>query len=134
MGCVRNVKLAEAFLNFRKHALICFANRYFYQKLCAELFRGTLLFSETLFDLSNSFILRWSTMSGLLLIAASYQHVIREAGEMAKSLILYDGKMSTTERVATAIGHIVGNVRICEIAEAPSDISMYDGFCFIFNS
>ena len=41
--------------------------------------------------------------------------------------------MSTTERVATAIGHIVGNVRICEIAEAPSDISMYDGFCFIFN-
>ena len=52
---------------------------------------------------------------------------------MAKSLILYDGKMSTTERVATAIGHIVGNVRICEIAEAPSDISMYDGFCFIFN-
>ena len=52
---------------------------------------------------------------------------------MAKSLILYDGKMSTTERVATTIGHIVGNVRICEIAEAPSDISMYDGFCFIFN-
>ena len=72
-------------------------------------------------------------MSGVPQKTASNQHVIREAGKMAKSLILYDGKMSTTERVATTIGHIVGNVRICEIAEAPSDISMYDGFCFIFN-
>ena len=49
-------------------------------------------------------------MSGVPQKTASNQHVIREAGKMAKSLILYDGKMSTTERVATTIGHIVGNL------------------------
>ena len=52
---------------------------------------------------------------------------------MANTLILYDGKLSSTERVANSLGMIIGNVCIAEISEAPEDISPYDGFCFIFN-
>ena len=52
---------------------------------------------------------------------------------MANTLILYDGKLSSTERVANSLGMIIGNVCIAEISEAPEEISPYDGFCFIFN-
>ena len=52
---------------------------------------------------------------------------------MANTLILYDGRQSSAERVANAIGYIIGNVRIAEIGESPEEISVYDGFCFIFN-
>lgn len=53
--------------------------------------------------------------------------------KMANTLILYDGKMSSTERASRVLGCIIGNARLTEITEAPSDISSYDGFCFIFN-
>ena len=52
---------------------------------------------------------------------------------MANTLILYDGRQSSAERVANAIGYIIGNVRIAEIGDSPDDIAVYDGFCFIFN-
>ena len=52
---------------------------------------------------------------------------------MANTLILYDGRHSSAERVANAIGYIIGNVRIAEIGDSPDDIAVYDGFCFIFN-
>ena len=36
---------------------------------------------------------------------------------MANTLILYDGKLSSTERVANSLGMIIGNVCIAEISE-----------------
>lgn len=52
---------------------------------------------------------------------------------MANTLVLYDGKMSSTERASKILGCIIGNVKRAELGEAPEDLSPYSGFCFIFN-
>ncbi len=52
---------------------------------------------------------------------------------MANTLLLYDGKMSSAERIANRLCYLIGNAMVREISEAPEDLSAYDGFCFIFN-
>ncbi len=52
---------------------------------------------------------------------------------MVKTLLLYDGKMSSAERIAKKLCYIIGNARVAEITEAPEDLSPYGGFCFVFN-
>ena len=52
---------------------------------------------------------------------------------MVKTLLLYDGKMSSAERIAKKLCYIIGNARVAEITEAPEDLSSYGGFCFVFN-
>jgi len=52
---------------------------------------------------------------------------------MARTLILYDGKMSSAQRVAGTLGYLIGNVQVKELAEAPADLLAFDGICFVFN-
>ena len=52
---------------------------------------------------------------------------------MPNTLILYDGKMSSTERVAESLGQVIGHVRICEIQEGPESLEDYEGVCLVFN-
>ncbi len=60
---------------------------------------------------------------------------IREGTEgiMIRTLVLYDGKMSSAERIADKLSCLIGNARAVEITEAPEDITPYNGFCFVFN-
>ncbi len=52
---------------------------------------------------------------------------------MIRTLLLFDGKMSSTERIADGLASLIGNTKIAEIDEAPEDLSPYGGFCFVFN-
>ena len=52
---------------------------------------------------------------------------------MTRTLILYDGKMSSAERCAERLCYVIGSAKTVEIDEAPSDLSVYDGVCFVFN-
>ena len=52
---------------------------------------------------------------------------------MAGTLVLYEGKLSSTERVARAVAYMIGNVRVREISESTEDPSDYDGVCLVFN-
>ncbi len=52
---------------------------------------------------------------------------------MVKTLLLYDGKMSSAERIANRLSYLIGNAKVTELSEAPDDISAYGGFCFVFN-
>ncbi len=52
---------------------------------------------------------------------------------MIRTLLLYDGRMSSAERIADNLCYLIGNAMVSEITEAPEDLSPYDGFCFVFN-
>ena len=52
---------------------------------------------------------------------------------MGRTLILYDGKMSSAERTAERLCYVVGNAKTAEIDEAPEDLSLYLGVCFVFS-
>lgn len=52
---------------------------------------------------------------------------------MIKTLLLYDGRMSSAERIADRLCYLIGNARVAEITEAPEDLTPYEGFCFVFN-
>ncbi len=52
---------------------------------------------------------------------------------MVKTLLLYDGKKSSSERIAHRLSYLIGNAKVTEMSEAPSDITAYGGFCFVFN-
>ena len=52
---------------------------------------------------------------------------------MIKTLLIYDGRMSSAERIADKLCYLIGNAMVSEITEAPSDLTPYDGFCFVFN-
>ncbi|MBP3877766.1 MAG: pyridoxamine 5'-phosphate oxidase family protein, partial [Lachnospiraceae bacterium] len=52
---------------------------------------------------------------------------------MIKTLLIYDGRMSSAERIADKLCYLIGNAMVSEITEAPSDLTHYDGFCFVFN-
>lgn len=54
-------------------------------------------------------------------------------GKMIKTLLMYDGKMSSAERIAGRLSYLIGNAKVCELSEAPDDLSPYGGFCFVFN-
>lgn len=53
--------------------------------------------------------------------------------EMANTLILYDGKMSTTERIADSISYLIGSAMTAELHEAPESFDAYGKICFVFN-
>ena len=57
----------------------------------------------------------------------------RKAEEMANTLILYDGKMSTTERIADSLSYLIGNAMTAELTEAPESFDAYEKVCFVFN-
>ncbi len=52
---------------------------------------------------------------------------------MHRTLILFDGRMSSPERMAGKLACLIGNSLTIGIEEAPEDLTPYDGFCFIFN-
>lgn len=52
---------------------------------------------------------------------------------MVKTLLLYDGKMSSAERIADQLSYLIGNAKVLEVADAPADLGPYKGFCFVFN-
>ena len=52
---------------------------------------------------------------------------------MIRTLLLYDGKMSSAERMAEQLCYMIGNARAADIEHAPEDLSPYGGFCFVFN-
>ena len=52
---------------------------------------------------------------------------------MQNTLILYDGKMSTTERIADSVSYLIGSARCAELTEAPENFDAYAKVCFIFN-
>ena len=52
---------------------------------------------------------------------------------MIRTLLLYDGKMSSAERIADQLCYMIGSARVSDIDEAPEDLSLYGGFCFVFN-
>ncbi|MDO4614969.1 MAG: pyridoxamine 5'-phosphate oxidase family protein, partial [Lachnospiraceae bacterium] len=50
-----------------------------------------------------------------------------------RTLLLYDGKMSSAERIAYKLCYLIGNTYVTDITEAPKDLSGYDSFCLVFN-
>ena len=52
---------------------------------------------------------------------------------MIRTLLLFDGKMGSTERIAGRIASLIGNTLASDIENAPEDLSLYDGFCLVFN-
>ena len=52
---------------------------------------------------------------------------------MIRTLIIFDGKMSSAERITDGLASLIGNARITELEEAPVDLTPYGGFCFVFN-
>ncbi len=52
---------------------------------------------------------------------------------MTRTLILYDGKMTSAERIAVQLCYMVGSALAADIDEAPADLTPYGGFCFVFN-
>ena len=52
---------------------------------------------------------------------------------MAKTLVLYDGRSSSAERVAVTLGCIIGKVRIRELGEAPEAPESFRNVLFICN-
>lgn len=52
---------------------------------------------------------------------------------MSRTLLLYDGKMSSAERIAQTLCCLIGNGNAAEISSAPQNFADYDGYCFVFN-
>ncbi len=52
---------------------------------------------------------------------------------MVKTLLLYDGKMSSAERVATNLSYLIGNAKVADMADIPASLDAYQGFCLVFN-
>ncbi|MDO5702373.1 MAG: pyridoxamine 5'-phosphate oxidase family protein [Lachnospiraceae bacterium] len=52
---------------------------------------------------------------------------------MIRTLLLYDGKMNSAERIAGQLGSMIGHAMEAEIEDAPEDITPYGGLCFVFN-
>ena len=52
---------------------------------------------------------------------------------MIRTLLLYDGKMSSAERVAEQLSYLIGNAKAADVEDAPEDLTPYGGFCFVFN-
>ncbi|MDO4619941.1 MAG: pyridoxamine 5'-phosphate oxidase family protein [Lachnospiraceae bacterium] len=52
---------------------------------------------------------------------------------MVKTLLLYDGKLSSAERIADRMCYLIGSAKNVEISEAPEDLSAYEGICLVFN-
>ena len=52
---------------------------------------------------------------------------------MAKTLVLYDGRSSSAERVAVTLGCIIGKVRIRELGEAPKVLEGFRNVLFVCN-
>ena len=52
---------------------------------------------------------------------------------MSRTLLLYDGKMSSAERIAQTLCCLIGNSNAAEISAAPQNFADYDGYCFVFN-
>lgn len=52
---------------------------------------------------------------------------------MIKTLLVYDGKMSSAERIAERMSYLIGYAKVCELSEAPEDFSAYEGYCLVFN-
>ncbi len=52
---------------------------------------------------------------------------------MIRTLLVYDGKMSSAERIAERLSYLIGNAKVCELSEAPADFSVYEGYCMVFN-
>ena len=49
------------------------------------------------------------------------------------TLLLYEGQIQSTQRTASVLGSIVGNVTIREIGNAPDSLEKYDALCLVFN-
>ncbi len=52
---------------------------------------------------------------------------------MAKTLVLYDGRSSSAERVAVTLGCIIGKVRIRELGDAPESPESFRNVLFVCN-
>ncbi len=52
---------------------------------------------------------------------------------MICTLVLYDGKMSSAERIAEQLCYMIGHAKAAEIDEAPEELSGYGGICLVFN-
>ncbi len=52
---------------------------------------------------------------------------------MITTLLLFDGKTSSSGRIAGRLACLIGSTRAAEIGSAPEDLSPYNGFCFVFN-
>lgn len=52
---------------------------------------------------------------------------------MSRTLLLYDGKMSSAERIAQTLCCLIGNSNAAEISDVPQNFADYDGYCFVFN-
>lgn len=52
---------------------------------------------------------------------------------MLGTLVVYDGKMGSPERIAQMLASIIGHAKAVEIGEAPHDLTPYGGFCFVFS-
>ena len=52
---------------------------------------------------------------------------------MAKTLVLYDGRSSSAERVAVTLGCIIGRVRIRELGDAPETLEGFQNVLFVCN-
>lgn len=52
---------------------------------------------------------------------------------MANTLILYDGKLSTAQRVAETVSYLIGTSMTVELSEAPEDLSSYRNVCIVFS-
>lgn len=52
---------------------------------------------------------------------------------MIRTLVLYDGKMSSAQRISSQLSYMIGHTKTAELEEAPEDLSPYGGLCFVFN-
>jgi hypothetical protein len=52
---------------------------------------------------------------------------------MIRTLLIYDGKMSSAERIAGQLSYLIGSTKVAEITEAPEASDLYEGYCFVFN-
>ena len=51
---------------------------------------------------------------------------------MNRTLLLYDGKMGSSERIAARLSCLIGNAKVAELSDAPEDLSPYEGLCVVF--
>ena len=52
---------------------------------------------------------------------------------MIRTLVFYDGKMSSAQRISSQLSYMIGHTKTAELEEAPEDLSPYGGLCFVFN-
>ncbi|MGX8728290.1 MAG: hypothetical protein ACSW75_01850, partial [Lachnospiraceae bacterium] len=64
---------------------------------------------------------------------AVYGKTVLREDTMAKTLVLYDGRSSSAERVAVTLGCIIGKVRIRELSEAPASPEGFRNVLFVCN-